>query len=337
MIGSVEGIQVGDSECAVTSFDIWNCDADRLKKLENVSLKMFNNSIERHKVFKEEKWGGNEAFHDEEHIKAVIRAVDTYFDSLIKGMVEDDPLQLVKSLQEWNKKSFFKITIPELREVMKMSFADHDRGNQEELVDGNLRFLNKYVAGKVVDDSTGLPVSNFIAEQRSQQIYEYDLKGCDLINDPCLDLGKELIIQTIFIGEMDKPFARASRVFDQIGNGMFTEKNPAKMFRALAAEWGTEDENADSNNSPYDMINFDVDRLKQLIPDETERNKFLNMMGIDDPDEYMNREIILEKDRRELPDFRKKMTKGELKNWFMNADNYQILEQIFNLDKSKLN
>ncbi len=234
-----------------------------------------------HDTFDSEVWNNKDSFHNRRHIEAVVGAVKKYMDGCSR---DDDPLELYKSLDLWNN-SHPDLIIPEdeLSEAIMFAIYTHDTGNIISFLSvrsGNIKpsFLPNYTAGK--DVFTGK-----VAEERSQAIAEFLINNSNLGEEKKQRYNqfvKHLINETKYMPEDQKsPFSVFMRVMDQIGNDLFSQNE--RRLLGLIYENGIENPFAEVN--PYFFVNFVRERFKQLVTDENDRQRILEIWGKNLPDE----------------------------------------------------
>jgi hypothetical protein len=257
-----------------------------------------------YKLFDEKVWRYMPSFHNFDHTRAVHRTMEDYFTYLKDNPSGPDPLKIRESIIKWNEDHpTQEITFDQLELAMTVAIQCHDLGNilggieeseDGEEIDGRkfrYKFLKKYYAGKL-PNLEGEQAEE-TAEDRSIRITKFLLQHRDLLQKEGATpiqpppaylepLACHLIDETRYGFSEEKggdqsPFAIAMRVFDQIGNYIhnFYPIYLIGLMIEMVLEY------PDKVFNPHKFVNFALDRLKELLPDEDSRNEFLKGYEID--------------------------------------------------------
>lgn len=254
---------------------------------ENVE-EIRNTAYKLHSVYNEEIWKDKKSFHNEEHIRAVGEASDKLFDSAIEG---NDPLNLEGEMIKWNlyhKDSEIK-DLNQLKQIAQIAFAAHDWGNimHDIEIDENGEINPVYIA-------EGYTAAG--AELRSQGMFEKYINSLNLSDDvkrTYVNVGKEIIWQTVYNPENNdftRPFARFSRIVDQIGNDVLSKND--ERVEGLLMEMTEEDERKQSEGlptfpiAPDNFINFARVRGRVILNNnEAQLASIYEIWGAGEPEE----------------------------------------------------
>jgi hypothetical protein len=256
-----------------------------------------------HTLFDRNIWKNLPSFHNYDHIRAVHEEMENYFTHLRNNPADSDPLRIRESITKWNEDHpDHKITLDQLELAMSLAIQCHDLGNfmrsgeaSEDVaaIDGQkikYTFLSKYRSGKIAYLEG--EQAEETAEDRSIRIAKFLLHRRDLLpttTTPTQALPAyleplvcHLIDETRYAfsperGGNQSPFAIAMRVFDQIGNYIHNF-NPISLV-GLMIELVLE--NPYKKFNPHQFANFAFYRLKELLPNKSSLDDFMERHKID--------------------------------------------------------
>lgn len=245
---------------------------------DSVIEKARETSYGLHDGFNEKVWNVDnkekKSFHNTEHIRATGEAIDR----LVDALQEDDFLNLKDDIRRWNndhpdsQTDISNNNLDQFKKIAQLAFAFHDAGNIMKDCDfdsnGNPINIQYHENGYRANGESDEIKDEERAEFRSQIIFAKYIDTLELpdnVKQTYKNVGKEVIWQTIgFVDEeeMNKPFARFTRLIDQIGNDAFTE-NKDRIEGLLLED--SQDPSKTGEVNPYMFANFPRWRIKGIL------------------------------------------------------------------------
>jgi len=184
---------------------------NQLEQKSIITDKIVKKCLQLHERFDLGKWP-KPSFHNHKHALATIAASKILVEKAFQAGGAQDPFNLVKDLEKYNKSHHIQITQEELARCIKIAFAAHDLGDIGEIKDDRFEFKDGYLPGAG-------------SEVRSTQIIDWLLEGQLEISEK--NLIKYLIKETNYTPKKlpydGIPFARFIRFIDFVGNGFFNQ------------------------------------------------------------------------------------------------------------------
>jgi len=218
--------------------------------------KVMNYALSFHERFNREKWT-QPSFHDRNHIVATIDASRLFIEAAQGG---NDPLRIYADLERWNKGKDDSqyISINELREVSMLAFACHDLGN---IIEDDTISMRKEYSSKNAEDRSAQIAERIMTEFNTKTKY--------------LPLIKDIILNTKFKSDPNKPLTLFTQVVDQIGGNVCNVKSREQLTEGILYEFAAENIPVSTDQS----YNFVPRTLKEMIPAEKNRITVWNILS----------------------------------------------------------
>ena len=238
---------------------------------------LINIPLNYHKIFSEKwkiKYGPD--FHNKKHIQTLLMVSERYLKKCEDGK---DPLNVLKSIEAWNKKnSGFDLNLEKFKKAAALAFAWHDMGNIASDVNfenDTPEYLDNYTSGKLTVNGT-----EKTAEERSADIFLKVLEQSD-IDDDEKKLYEKLVPELILLSEyredvpIEEDFSLFVAAVDQLGNSYLNDDKD--KLRGLIYEFAYEFGEDVYQINPLFVVRFAENRTKAMLGDDA--GSFLQMIG----------------------------------------------------------